>query len=241
MDINSSPDRKIWRYMEFTKFIDMLEHGALFFIRLDFQPDPWEAFVGIRSNDIDWSTIPKEVGDLQPLLEKAQDERRYRSMVSCWTINENESSAMWVQYGKSAEAIAIQSSYRRLKDSLASDRIQYREVSYGVNTPQKLKDQVFHKRPEFDTERELRAYILNTWDDDNAIFEGRITWPESNDTNEAGVRVPANLDQLIEAIYVAPNSTKWFHELVSRVLKKYGLSKKEVRLSQLAPKNGPFA
>ena len=33
---------KIWRYMDFTKFIDMLDKSALFFTRVDKLGDPFE-------------------------------------------------------------------------------------------------------------------------------------------------------------------------------------------------------
>ena len=38
----ANPDTKIWRYMNFTKFVSMLEHQALWFSRADKLGDPFE-------------------------------------------------------------------------------------------------------------------------------------------------------------------------------------------------------
>jgi hypothetical protein len=37
---------RIWRYMDFTKFISVLENGGLFFSRADYFSDPFEGHYG---------------------------------------------------------------------------------------------------------------------------------------------------------------------------------------------------
>ena len=39
----ANPGIKIWRYMDFTKFVSMLENGGLFFARADQLEDEFEA------------------------------------------------------------------------------------------------------------------------------------------------------------------------------------------------------
>src|SRR5215216_7123602 len=39
----SDPNIKIWRYMDFTKYVSMLETGGLYFSRIDLVGDPFEA------------------------------------------------------------------------------------------------------------------------------------------------------------------------------------------------------
>jgi len=41
--------------------------------------------------------------------------------INCWHMNDHESAAMWKLYLKSDEGIAIQSTYRKLKDAITDD------------------------------------------------------------------------------------------------------------------------
>lgn len=43
-----------------------------------------------------------------------------------------------------------------------------------------------------------------------------------DETILGGVPVKVDIDELIEKIYVAPNSLKWFSELVKTAIKRYG-------------------
>ena len=43
-----SDDQKIWRYMNHTKFLSMLTHGALYFAPLSQLDDPYEGFIPRR-------------------------------------------------------------------------------------------------------------------------------------------------------------------------------------------------
>lgn len=47
-----------------------------------------------------------------------------------------------------------------------------------------------------------------------------------NQITESGKYVPANLDSLIEEIYVSPITEEWITETVRSIAKKYGLNKK---------------
>ena len=113
------PNTKIWRYMNFTKFVDMLESGSLYFSRADRLGDAFEG---------SWSK-PFPLSDI--LLSPTEDKRygvalgralfkllREYVFASCWHINEYESMAMWSVYGGSNDAVAVQSTYSLLRESL---------------------------------------------------------------------------------------------------------------------------
>jgi len=61
----------------------------------------------------------------------------------------------------------------------------------------------------FEYERELRAIVLS---------------PE----NLPGISVPIDLNSLILRVFVSPNSPVWIHDLVKKMLIKYGLNKEVI-------------
>lgn len=87
------------------------------------------------------------------------------------------------------------------------------------------KDNIYHpflfKRQSFAHEREIRA-IINAKDE-------RITTALKRDEN--GINVSLDLNNLIEHIYVSPDSPDWFHELVKDVTVKYGIGKEVLKSS----------
>src|SRR6266496_3905331 len=88
----------IWRYMDFTKFVSMLENGGLFFSRADKLGDPFEGSYS-RGNE---AMRPIMYGDLtkKSAAFMAQWSRSMRewTMINCWHMNEHESAAMWKLY-----------------------------------------------------------------------------------------------------------------------------------------------
>ena len=52
---------------------------------------------------------------------------------------------------------------------------------------------------------------------------------DATNPEEEGIWTPVNLNALIDAIYVAPESAEWFRELVENVARTYGLDKKIIK------------
>jgi len=66
-------DVKIWRYMDFTKFVSMLEEAGLFFARLDRLGDPFEGSstrAEVMSREKWWVGLgnPQQVGRVQEMI-----------------------------------------------------------------------------------------------------------------------------------------------------------------------------
>lgn len=215
---------KIWRYMDFYKFISILEYNSLYFpsVKILGRFDKMEGF--LPRNAIDRLSNLSE-NEHENLL-KALKETRKMLYVNSWHINEIESDAMWKIYLKSNAGLAIQSTFQRLKDSFSvfDKDIHIGKVKYVnpsdiknlelVEAPINAFNLILHKRKSFEHERELRAALL---------------LPK---TNKTGVRVGVDLNDLIENIYVAPQCEPWIKELIGKVLKRYEL-KKEVEQSIL--------
>ena len=153
----------IWRYLDFTKFVSLLDKQALFFCGADKMDDPFEGSftktnVSERREAIEEKFLDIVSSNLKMLKEFVA--------VNCWHINRYESAAMWKLYLKSNEGIAIRSTFGRLRDSLKDEehKIYIGKVQYIDYEKDKIPDDTsfspfVHKRKSFEHEKELRAII----------------------------------------------------------------------------------
>jgi hypothetical protein len=222
----------VWRYMDLSKFIWMIQRKALFFCRSDLMGDPFEghytkaiadqeeeyirtlqanaAFMAIpHSLDIARETYRAKTKELPKQLK----EKYY---VSCWHMNEEESPAMWKLYTSQNESICIRSKYRTLGDLLPAGvlfgivkYIDYRRDTFDTND---MLSYIVHKRKSFEHEREIRAVVYRN---ETCPFEP---------AGEKGLIVPINIPALIEEIFVSPTSQSPLTEVVACLAHKYGLS-----------------
>ncbi|MFC1988056.1 hypothetical protein ACFLVH_05935 [Chloroflexota bacterium] len=245
--------RKIWRYMDFTKFLDILDKLKLYFPRADKLGDPFEGSLPKSSIEERTSTleetyrpeffkyiVPKE--QAPKALSRATKSFRKFYAISCWSMSEEESAALWQLHLSGQDGVAIQTTVGRLKNSFERETrdIYIGEVKYinyvrdSIPINNALYPFLF-KRASFKHERELRAVIFSP----NFIVEGgslrRISYPE-------GYYAQIAPDILIENVFVSPVTPKWQNELVQSVLSKYGLKTKisKVHQSDLSLKRKPL-
>jgi hypothetical protein len=220
----ADPRIKIWHYMDFTRLVNMLEEGGLFFRRADSFSDRFEGTMSQPVRDF------LEHGQEQISTEEyAQMIRKVRasSFVNCWHMNESESAAMWKLFSSATEqSICIQSTYARLREVLPED-VYLGTVKYILYDRDHIPFDdlwwpLLHKRKSFEYERELRA----VWSDMDSI-RGEAG------ARRAGVWKKVDLVRLIEGVYVSAEADTWFLKLVRKVLRRYGTNL-EVRQSDLA-------
>ena len=144
-------------------------------------------------------------------------------------MNQHQSAAMWKLYLKTDEGMAIQTTFRRLKESLktAREKIFAGMVNYIDYEKERFPvasniHPFVHKRRSFAHEMELRAFYWHATDM-GAILGG------AKEPTETGFHIQTDLDTLIDAIFVAPTSPAWFRDLTEAVVRKYGLNKSVVR------------
>jgi hypothetical protein len=228
----------IWRYLDFTKFVSLLDRRALFFARADKMPDPFEGSsskANVRLRPDVYKDMPEKSRDkmLAEWAYLSRESRRF-TLLNCWHISENESAAMWKLNLKTDEGVAIRSTFRRLADSLkmcTEYTVHIGKVKYiDYETDWLPEGNAFypflHKRRSFEHERELRAVIQKL-----PLVEG-MGIDLAQPSPDAGAYVPVDVDLLLETVFVSPAAPAWFHELVSSVVGKYGFNK-EVRRSKL--------
>jgi len=217
----------IWRFMDFTKFVSLLEKQSSYFCRADLIGDPFEGALSYYSieNLRAWDMVDDFLGEMvvEDAIDQAKNFPKYHYL-NCWHKNDYESAAMWQLYSSgNNQTIAIQSTYKKLCQSFHRSRneIYIGMVNYidydteEVPTDDPIRPYVY-KRKSFAHEMELRAVISNLPEHpmtDNSLFD------------KPGLYIPTNLEYLIEKIYVAPTSPPWFKELVAAVMNKYEIDK----------------
>ncbi len=223
-------DIKVWRYMDFTKLVSLIDSSHLFFNRADEFADPFEGSwpkVNVEARKIVPDDIPEKArGPFKEQMEKLGDFTRslvrYKA-INCWHMNEHESAAMWKLYLKSDEGIAVQSTYRRLREAFVDDEKVYLGVVRYIDYDNEWIDAgnlfspFVHKRKSFEHEREVRA-LVSRW----PVTESKINFEE--ETISRGVQIRVDLEQLIERIYVAPSAPDWFSDLVQAVVVRFGFN-----------------
>jgi hypothetical protein len=223
-------NQRIWRYLDFTKLVSLLDKEALYFSRPERFDDPFEgSFSEINAQE--WSSLSKQARDD---LSYAHREVKRLTAINCWHMNDNESAAMWKLYLQSGEGVAIQSTFARLVKSLERTRkdICIGQVSYVDYSSTKIPERnvlypFVYKRKSFEHEKELRAMILafflpdNESESDNHTFRFERISDADADIGW-GAYVDIDINALVEKIHVSPSAPCWFYELVVSVTRKYG-------------------
>jgi len=227
----------IWRYMDFTKFVSMLESSSLYFARADLLGDPFEGSYS-RGNERLRPEIHKEIYKDLPVEAltnlvsgQANFAKWFRSWVfiNCWHMNESESAGMWKLYAKTNEAVAVRSSFLRLSNGLDKKAyvgmVDYIDFDRDWLPEGNSLYPYVHKRLSFAHEREVRAVIIH----ELPIKDNVLDWTAVPPID--GMEEKINLFELIESVYVAPTSPNWFKLLVEQVCRRYALTVKVVRSS----------
>lgn len=234
-------DKTIWRYLDFTKFADLLDSQSLFFCRSDKLGDAFEGSYPVRAVDKRKDELAKggiKADELEKELLKysvvGENFRKY-VFINCWHINEYESAAMWKTYLKSDEGVAIKSSRNRLCGAVVES--EYNVWSVPVSYVDYVNEDVVvptrwapfrYKRKSFEHERELRAMVFSDVEDE----KGNLIEPPS----EYGLSVKADLNTLVDEIYVSPTAAAWFFQLVGNLAQKYELDKPVIQSSLTSEK-----
>lgn len=227
---------KLWRFMDFTKFVSLIHTKSLFFCKASKLPDPWEGeFPRKELNHLVNNVLVKkyphtnEYTDDQKIKEAENwtieiKKQKDQHFINCWHYNDAESAAMWNLYLKSDEGVAIKTSINNFKKSFNSyDEDIYCGMVKYINYDEDIFNCSYcfvnlflpyvHKRTSFIHEKEYRAITTIRGSKLDEIG------------NEDGIKIPVNIELLIEEIVVAPKSKDWFLGLVNETLKKFNINK----------------
>jgi hypothetical protein len=242
--IPSAPDESaaLWRYMDFTKFVALLETQALFFPRVARLHDPFEGSFPTGQTVLERALAMLPEGavplgatfQLSPETERAWVTLRHWALVSCWYCSEHESAAMWQLYAPTGAAVAIRSTVGRLREAIGTPpppgdgfgggdsfhigRVEYIDYSSARIPSQSFGAHFFRKRRSFEHEREVRVLLMR--------YPIRLDMHIDHDRplDDDGLAIPVKLATLIEDVRVAPQAPRWYAHLVASVCRRYGLA-----------------
>jgi len=206
------PNTVVWKYLDLSKFLDLLMSEKLFMSRSDKFEDQYEG----TFSEPTFEEIKKLSIDNPDFLNYYKIHRE-KVAISSWHINEYESFAMWQIFTQNSEGLAIQSTIGRLQESLfpETNLKQYiGEVNYIDYKKEHIPfDDMFFpflfKRKSFQYEGEVRIIT--------DIGESEIKINE-------GLKINVDINQLIEKIYIHPKSENWYKNLVIQLVKQLGFN-----------------
>jgi hypothetical protein len=171
---------RLWRYMDFARFLSVLDRRALFFpsIATLSADDPYEGEPAFYRIEAARSVGKEELRRLRLQYQVFS----HLNFFNCWHMNDDESDAMWKIYLKSGEDVAIQSTVRRLIACFrnTADIVYIGEVQYiDHNTLQPTLDNLDYsnymfKRLAFQHEREVRVGTFRS--DVNVEYFDDLGW-----------------------------------------------------------------
>ncbi|MBP6073903.1 MAG: hypothetical protein KA486_02945 [Flavobacterium sp.] len=198
----------VWKYLDLSKFLDMLLSQQLFMSRSDKFEDQYEG----TFSEPTFEEIKKIAANKPEFLDYYKSHRE-KVVISSWHINEYESFAMWQIFTKNNEGLAIQSTIGRLKEALQPEK-RVEQYIGNVNYIDYKKEYIpfdnaffpfLFKRKSFQYEREVRI----------------ITDVSSHNISvNEGIKINVDLNQLIEKIYIHPKSENWYKKLVIELVSK---------------------
>ena len=236
-------DAVLWRYKDIPRYLDLLLKQQLFFCRADSFEDPFEGVFTKKARQAIYKSIRKQnLDDLskQTILAAKQEveqlAEKYNNMrttvtVSSWHSNRNENYAMWNIYARGTYGVAIQTTFKRLKDAFSGtdQPVFIGKVNYYNDKDDSISSRnslgpFLRKRAIYEYENEVRCcYVI----DHNA--QNRLCWHDQDNRN--GVFIPANLDKLIDRIYISPYSPNWIRDIIAGINEKFNLQKEIVHSS----------
>ncbi|KAB1193640.1 hypothetical protein GJR96_09395 [Haloferax sp. MBLA0076] len=214
-----SSDSKVWRYVNFTEIMSILERQSLWFSNFSNFEDPYEGTIPKKNleEEIDKISSRADISrDAATNLHETYvsgNRHGQSGFVNCWNLSEYESAALWEQYIDSTDGVAIQTTVDRLEQSLSDcgRELTFGEIEYisyeDAKIPNGTLPTLYHKRLSFEHEKEFRASFLKQDDEDLG----------------AGAYVDVDLDMLIDKLYLAPTTPDWFYNQVELVLDRYGV------------------
>ena len=204
------PNTIIWKYLDLSKFLDLLTSEKLFMSRSDKFEDQYEG----TFSEPTFEEIKKLSIDNPDFLNYYKTHRE-KVAISSWHINEYESFAMWQIFTQNSEGLAIQSTIGRLQESLVLET-NFKQYIGEVNYIDYKKEHIpfddmffpfLFKRKSFQYEGEVRL-ITDIGDSNIKINEG--------------LKIKVEINRLMGKIYIHPKSENWYKNLVIQLVKQLG-------------------
>lgn len=219
-----NPDARIWRYLNLARFVALLTTRSVYFSRADQLGDEFEGTITRATiESYQDPRSPTSIPAFQDTLRRLREALRRNVAISCWHIATHESTAMWAQYAGRGSGIAVRSTYKRLQESLArwecttyTGLVEYADYDTVVFDGNNLLVPFMHKRKEFESERELRVVVSRLpAQEGSMVLDYSVSMPN-------GLLAPVDLDTLVEAVVLAPQTPEWQFESLRALVAALG-------------------
>lgn len=233
-------NKAIWRYMDFTKFLCLLENQSLYFPNIYSFEDALEGAHNAlgRDDHYDINNNGEIVITGTPTDERhIENSQKYKDYLNsvlkemadgfgilCWCISDVESHAMWKIFLSTAEGVAIKTDLDGIISSFPqgnflAGKVEYIDRKITKISTENLLNSFFTKESHFIHENEFRIITYNL------KRQGEGHFGNSNiSKNDVGIDIPVNVSSLIKEIVVSPFAPKWFYHLVLQIKERYDLS-----------------
>jgi len=213
---------KIFRYMDFSKYVDLLERKKLCFCNAKkfedkFEGEMPEAFYH------NWSEEHKN--GHKSISEEL--EKYFSCFISCWNMGEGENYALWKIYTKPETGVCIKTSVGRLRKALNNEDIKIYVVKYIPSFNDSSFDIEFPHYMRMQDGFSIKHSVKEVCKLDAYKYENEVRAVFVEKSREKSIiQFSVNLEELIDEVYLSPYASTWFKELVKRVtLRKRELKK----------------
>lgn len=239
----------IWRFIDHSKFIWILQNSSLYFRRTDLMNDPYEGHPPIsyledrmedsrsrrdRINEI----LPPDGGDAplpstkpSDVLEPFEHFRRCY-YINCWHMSDHESVAMWKLYLSSGDGVAIKTNYKTVFSAIKNSgdleiiggRMNYEDFENEEFDYDNILPAQAMKQQEYSYENEIRYSLYSPPATENEDPDPGDPVNYQYSDQEEGIPVKINLEELIDEVRISPYSPSYVDtEYWEDILKKYSI------------------
>jgi len=253
--ISSKEDeKKLWRYMDFAKFISLIESKSLHFINIG-SLKASDKFEGkIPEGVIKLVQLPVENMTNEELIEqgfpkerieefrlwhqihkaKLENERitKNLSLINSWHCNEIESYTMWKTYSSDKDGVAICTTTYKLELELKKNK-DYTFVLDKVSYYNEGENEPIPQLPNVPwAEGFLKRRNFESENEYRAYLYMGVFGTKGMENVKSlekvgkvdNIKVKVDLERMISAIYINPASQDWIRELVEDLMIRYELS-----------------
>lgn len=208
-------DQRVWRYMDYWKFENLIKDKALYFRRSDRLEDDMEGKYAEANREYTtaaWQRFTEAyaINDDAQSRELGALGFRYRFFLSCWHINNVENPDMWRLYTKGPESVVIVSTVRKLLAAMEKHQVVPGRVRYAPqSTPRpewNYYAPFFFKDTRFMGEREFR--LIGSPPDNQPVHIDTMT----------GLNLAIDPAAVIDLVKLHPNSPPDFKDRVKTFL-----------------------
>ena len=241
LDRDLPADDVLWRYMDFPKFVSMLNEGALWFSRADLLGDPLEGSF-TQAREVERQRIlenppegrtRKELEDVFRHNARITSDGRLLIYINCWHRGNHESMALWQGYGGGPYTLAVCTTFGLL-DSLLPEKFSGSSVVAG-GAPAAVDDEPPHAMAVYLTQVRYIDHRSTTDRLDNNLFTPfafkSVSYAHESEvralywnvpgidmttgqwTCPPGLFVPVSLRELVTDVVVSPLAPAWFAPL----------------------------